>query len=230
MKKHFSPELKAAVIATVPVLSAYVVIGIGFGLVMKAAGFGPLWTLAMSATIFAGSMQYAAVGLMAAAAPIAAVALTTLAVNLRHLFYGISMLEKYKGTGWRKPLLIFWLTDETYSLVCGECPAGVQDVGKYRFLVSLLDYLYWLIGSMLGALLGDLAAFNAEGVEFSMAALFLTVFLEQWLSARDHRSALIGLAVPIICLLIFGSGDFLIPALAGIAVILLLMGKKEGRY
>ena len=230
MKKRFSPELKAAIIATVPVLSAYVVIGIGFGLVMKAAGFGPLWTLAMSATIFAGSMQYAAVGLMAAAAPVAAVALTTLAVNLRHLFYGISMLEKYKGTGWRKPLLIFWLTDETYSLVCGECPAGVQDVGNYRFLVSLLDYLYWIFGSMLGALLGDLAAFNAEGVEFSMAALFLTVFLEQWLSAKDHRPALIGLAVPILCLLIFGSGDFLIPALAGIAAILLLMGKKEGRY
>lgn len=220
--------LRSALLDTLPVLSGYVVLGIGFGLLLKSSGFGILHAFLMSLCIYAGSMQYVAVGLFTGGASLITVAVTTLMVNARHLFYGISMLDTYKNVGKRKPYLIFALTDETYSLVCGNAP-HIPDGQKknYFLLVSLLNHSYWVIGSVLGAAVGTLLQFNTEGVEFAMTALFLTVMVEQWLSTKSHGPAIIGLASSILCLLIFGSGSFLIPAMVLIALFLCLR-KEEG--
>lgn len=213
--------IKAAFKATIPVLTGYLVLGFGFGIVLKSAGYGILTAFFMSLFIYAGSMQYVAVGLLAGGASLLTVALTTLMVNARHLFYGISMLEKYRGAGKYKPYLIFALTDETYSLVCqdhGEI-ASEQQI-QYDFFVSLLNQIYWVAGSVLGAVAGTVLTFNSEGIDFALTALFLTVFLEQWLTAKDHVPALIGVLSSLVCLLLFGSDSFLIPAMVVITLLL----------
>lgn len=213
--------LKRALKDTVPVLTGYLVLGFGFGIIMKANGFGIALTAAMSLLIYAGSMQYAAIGLMTGGASLLTVGLTTLMVNARHLFYGISMLEKYRDVGKRKPYLIFGLTDETYSLVCID-PVGIAPEARrdYYLLVTLLDQLYWVGGSVLGAVAGAVLQFNSEGIDFALTALFLVVFLEQWLTTEKHGPALIGVGASVLSLLLFGADSFLIPAMIGIGVML----------
>jgi len=219
--------LKSALMATVPVLTGYVVLGFGFGIILKANGFSTLLAVAMSVFIYAGSMQYVAIGLLSGGTSLITAALTTLMVNARHLFYGISMLEKYRGTGKRKPYLIFALTDETYSLVCGDNPAiPPEQRSDYYLWVSLLNHLYWILGSAAGAVAGSVFRFNSEGIDFALTALFVTVFLEQWLSAKKHAPAVIGVAASVFCLLLFGSEQFLIPSMLIIALALCLY--KEG--
>lgn len=219
---------KAAFLATVPVLSGYLVLGFGFGMVLRAAGFHILLALAMSAFIYAGSMQYVAIGLLTGGASLITAALTTLMVNARHLFYGVSMLERYRGMGKIKPYLIFALTDETYSLVCGDLShIPPEEHKRYCFLVSLLDHLYWIAGSVLGAVVGTLVRFDSTGIDFALTALFVTVLLDQWLHTKKHGPAIIGIAASVACLLIFGRESFLIPAMLVIA--LLLCFYKEDR-
>ena len=201
---------------TLPVLTGYLVLGMGFGIIMNTNGYGILWSVGMSVFIFAGSMQYAAVGLLTGGASLLTVAVTTLAVNARHIFYGISMAEKYKNTGAKKPYLIFSLTDETYSLVCSG-----EKSNEYYLLVSVLDHIYWVCGTALGAILGESLKFNTEGIDFALTALFITVFVDQWYKTKKHFPALAGVGVSVICLLIFGKENFLVPAMLGIAVLLL---------
>ncbi len=220
--------LKTAFVDTIPVLTGYLVLGFGFGIILNANGYGFLLALAMSLFIYAGSMQYAAIGLLTGGASLITAALTTLMVNARHLFYGISMIDKYKDTGNIKPYLIFALTDETYSLVCGDNPTiKHENRTDYYFLVSLFNQIYWVIGSLAGALVGSLVEFNSEGIDFALTALFLTVFLEQWLTTEKHASALIGVVASVGCLALFGRGNFLIPAMLVIAL-LLCFYKEEG--
>lgn len=221
--------LKSAFIATVPVLTGYLVLGFGFGMVLKAAGFPVILALAMSLFVYAGSMQYVAIGLLSGGASLITVALTTLMVNARHLFYGISMIDKYKNTGKVRPYLIFALTDETYSLVCqeDENTTGAQKK-SYYFFVSILNQIYWVVGSVLGAVTGSLVRFNSEGIDFALTALFVTVFIEQWLTNKDHIPAILGVSVSVLCLLLFGGDSFLIPTMLVIAVLLTLYkGEKK---
>ena len=210
---------------SIPIMAGYIVLGMGFGVLLEAKGYGVLWAIAMSVFIYAGSMQYVAIDLITGGASVIATALMTLMVNARHLFYGISMLDKYKDTGKYKPYLILALTDETYSLVCsGEIQDGV-DRNRYYFLVSLFDQIYWVLGSVAGSVLGSVLNFNTTGIDFSMTALFLVVFVEQWKSTKDPKSAVTGVVASVVCLLIFGAGNFVIPAMISITVILLLMKK-----
>ena len=219
--------LKRALVATLPVLTGYLVLGFGFGIILKASGYGILLAFVMSFAIYAGSMQYVAIGLITGGVSLITTAITTLMVNARHLFYGISMLDKYKNVGGAKPYLIFALTDETYSLVCGD-NLDMTDVERKRYylFVSLFNHFYWVIGSVLGALVGSIVKFNTEGIDFALTALFLTVFIDQWLNSKKHAPAIIGVAVSVACLLIFGSGNFLIPAMLVISLLLCLY--KEG--
>ncbi len=221
--------LKKALVDTLPVLTGYLVLGFGFGIIMKAGGYGILLALSMSLLVYAGSMQYAAIGLFGAGASLVTVAVTTLMVNARHIFYGISMLDKYKGMGKSKPYLIFSLTDETYSLVCSDGLALPEaDRKRYCVLVSLLNHSYWVIGTLLGVIVGSLISFNTEGIDFALTALFVTVFLEQWLSMKKYIPQLIGVGVSLACLLIFGAESFLIPSMLIIALLLCLyMDKKK---
>ena len=219
MRNVFKPALTA----TLPVMAGYLILGFGFGIIIKANGYSTVLAAAMSIFIYAGSMQYVAIGLMTGGASLITTALTTLMVNIRHLFYGVSMLEKYQNTGKAKPYLIFALTDETYSLVCGELPGlAPEDRTNYELLVSLLNHLYWIVGSIAGAVAGSLILFNSQGIDFALTALFLTVFTDQWLTAKKHGPALIGLGASVASLLIFGKDNFLIPAMLIIALTLCL--------
>ena len=221
--------VRSAFLDTLPVMAGYVFLGFGFGILLFQSGYGFLWAVAMSLFIYAGSMQYLTVSLLTGGAGLLTAALTTVVVNARHLFYGISMVNAYKGAGRKKPYMIFALTDETYSLVSqNQAPEGISR-HSYCFLVSLFDHIYWVAGTALGSLAGTLLSINYEGIEFALTALFLTVFLEQWLSSKDHLPALAGVGVSLLCLPVFGAEGFLIPAMLGIAVILCLYkGKREG--
>ncbi len=226
---------KQALVKTLPVLAGYIVLGFGFGILLRNAGYGALWALAMSLFIFAGSMQYIGVGLLTGGASILTAAVTTVMVNARHLFYSISMIGRYRDAGRCKPYLIFALTDETYSLLCdGSVPEGA-DASRYRFLVSLFNHSYWVIGCVLGNLLGSVLPFSTRGIEFSMTALFVASFVEQWRTSNDHVPALTGLLGTLLCLLVFGTENFLIPALLLITLLLTLLrgrlqkGKEAGK-
>lgn len=213
---------------TLPVMAGYVFLGFGFGILLYQSGYGVLWALAMSLFIYAGSMQYLTVSLLTGGAGLLTAALTTIVVNARHLFYGISMVDAYKGAGKKKPYMIFALTDETYSLVSqNQVPEGVSR-HSYCFLVSLFDHIYWMAGTALGSLTGTFLPINYEGIEFALTALFVTIFVEQWLSTKNHMPAIIGVVSTLLCLLIFGKEIFLIPSMVIIALALTSL-QKTGR-
>lgn len=218
--------IKKAFYKSIPVFAGYVVLGIGFGILLQNAGYGILWAAAMSIFIYAGSMQYVGVSLLSGGASILTTAITTIMVNARHLFYSISMIEKYKNAGKYKPYMIFALTDETYSLLCdGSIPEGVSP-NLYRFLVSFFNQCYWIIGSIIGNLLGAVLPFETDGIEFSMTALFVASFTEQWLTTKDHVPAITGLLCTLLCLIIFGRNNFLIPAMLLITLVLTILRKR----
>lgn len=220
MKKQ---TIKKAFWDTLPVMTGYLFLGVGFGIILQQNGYGPLWALAMSLFIYAGSMQYVGIGLLTGGATLLTAALTTLMVNARHLFYGLSMIEPYKGAGRRKPYLIFALTDETYSLVSRKLPEDVERI-SYCFFVSLFDQCYWVLGSILGSLAGNLPV-DFTGIDFALTALFVTVFVEQWLSSKNHLPALVGVICAAVCLVLFGADNFLIPTMILIAAILVMLQK-----
>ncbi len=220
--------MRRAFLDTVPVLTGYMFLGMGFGILLSEAGFGIGWAFCMGLFMYAGSGQYLAVQLLAGGASLVTTAVATLLVNARHLFYGLSLLETYKGAGKKKPYMIFTLTDETYSLVTqNQAPEGLGRT-QYCFLVSLLDHIYWITGGVLGNLAGSLLPINFEGVEFVLTALFVTMLVEQWLSTKNHLPAIIGMASTVVCLVLFGRDIFLIPSMALIAV-LLTVSRKTGR-
>lgn len=222
--------LAAAFPVTVPVLMGYLAIGMAFGFMLQAIGYNFIWAFFMSLTIYAGSGQYLGVSLLAAAASLGTVALMTLLINFRHLVYGLSMLEKFRGMGWRKFYMIFSLTDETYALLSSaQAPVGV-DPKNFYFAIALLDHSYWILGSVIGAVAGEILPISTEGIDFAMTALFVVIAVDQWKAYQKHLPALIGGAVTIVCLLIlgqiFGQQQMLIVSLAVIVVLLLILRDK----
>ncbi|NBI65711.1 branched-chain amino acid ABC transporter permease [Pseudoflavonifractor sp. 60] len=215
--------LAAAFPVTVPVLMGYLAIGMAFGLMLQSAGYGVGWAVLMSAVIYAGSGQYLGVSLLAAGASLPQTAFLTLMINFRHLVYGLSMLEKFRGMGRRKLYMIFSLTDETYALLSSaRAPEGV-DEHDFFFLVSLLNQSYWILGSAVGSLLGSALGFDTTGVDFAMTALFLVIAVGQWRSADSHLPALLGGGATLASLLAVGAEDMLLPALAVIVIALTLL-------
>ena len=207
--------LRAAFPYTLPICVAFLFLGMSYGFLMRSQGFSFLYPMLMSLFIFAGSMEFVTVNLLLLPTfqPLHAFLLAVM-VNARHLFYGLTVLEKFRGTGWKKPYLIFGLCDETFSIHCAvEPPEGV-DRGWFMFFTTVLNQLYWVAGATLGALLGYVIRFNSEGIEFVMTALFVVLFLEQWDKTKDHRPALVGLGCSLVCLLVLGSEHFLLPAMA----------------
>lgn len=224
-KTAFSTALRD----TIPVLTGYLFLGAGFGILMNENGFGIGWSVIMALFIFAGSGQYLAVGLLASHAGLINVAIATLLVNARHIFYGISLVDTYKHAGLKKYYMIFGLTDETYSLVTqAKLDPGI-DRSRYCFFVTALDQCYWICGCALGSILGATLPINFAGVDFVLTALFVTMFVEQWLSSNNHLPALVGLCSTALCLPIFGSEYFLIPSMVLIAVLLILTREKARR-
>lgn len=218
---HHAAALRAAFPATIPVLTGYLCIGMAYGLLMANAGYGIFWALLLSLLCYAGSMEFVAVSLLTAGFDPVQALLMALMINARHAFYGLSMLEKYRGTGWARPFLIFSLTDETFSLVSTlEPPDGVTRRDFY-FWISLLDYLYWQVGSVLGALIGGMLPFDTTGLDFALTALFIVLFLEQWRKRENRPAALIGLGCTAVSLAVVGADRLVIPAMVLILAVLL---------
>ncbi|MGN0981630.1 MAG: AzlC family ABC transporter permease [Candidatus Limivicinus sp.] len=219
---------KKALTACLPVISSFIVIGISFGVVVQSRGFGLLWAGAMSVFIYAGSMQFVALELMGSGAGLLTAAVTTVMVNLRHVFYGLSMIDKYKDMGKARPYLIFALCDETYSLVCNPPALAPGEEKAFYLLVSAMNQVSWVLGSILGGLLGAALPFSTEGIDFALTALFVSVVAEQWLSTREHTPALLGLGLSLLCLLLFGAENFLLPAMILILLSLSLYRRGKG--
>ena len=225
-KNAFTRALSAAFPHTLPVLAGFLVLGIAYGMLMLEKGYGPQWSVLMSAVAFCGSMQFVAITLLTTAfQPLEALILSLL-VNARHLFYGLSMLDKYKGFGKIKGLLIYTLCDETFSIVSSASPPeGIEP--KYFYLsISLLDYLYWVFGTLLGGLLGGLMPFDMKGLDFALTALFVVLLLEQMKKKGNWMLGLIGIGCALLSRFVFGSANMVLPALA-IILITLLAGRKK---
>ncbi|MCM1045472.1 MAG: azaleucine resistance protein AzlC [Candidatus Gastranaerophilales bacterium] len=221
LKKAFT----AAFPNTIPIFAGFWFLGLTYGIYMNVSGFSFWYPMLMSLTIFAGSMEFVAVNLlMGAFNPIQALTMT-LMINARHLFYGLSMLDRYKGTGLKKFYLIFGMCDESFSInYTADIPEGV-DKGWFMFFVTLLDHFYWFFGSTLGGICGSLIHFDTEGLDFVMTAMFVVIFLEQWMKDKNHVSAVLGLVISLGCLIAFGADDFIIPAMAVILAALTLIRK-----
>ncbi len=218
--------LKAAFPKTIPIMTGFLFLGTAYGIYARTQGLPAVTPIIMAAVVFAGSMEFVAVDLMITAFdPLGAFVMAVM-VNARHLFYGISMLGKYKGTGKFKPYLIFGMCDESFSVNCtAEIPPGV-DAGKYYFWVTLLDQAYWVTGAALGSLAGSFIGVELPGLDFVMTALLVVIFLDNWLKEKNHASSLIGIGAAVVCLLIFGSGSFIIPSMALIILALTIFRKR----
>ena len=208
---------------TIPIFAGFWFLGMTYGIYMNVSGFSFWYPLLMSMTVFAGSVEFVAVSmLLGSFNPIQALVMTVM-INARHLFYGISMLDRFRGVGRKKIYLIFGMCDETFSInYTAKIPEDV-DKGWFMFFVTLLNHIYWVSGAALGGIFGSFIQFDAEGLEFVMTAMFVVIFLEQWLKEKSHTSSLAGLGISLLCLVIFGSENFIIPAMLMILAALTLL-------
>ncbi len=222
MKKHrdIRRALRAAFPHTIPIFAGFWFLGLTYGIYMNVSGFSFIYPMLMSITIFAGSVEFVTVNLLLGAfSPLQAFAMA-LMINARHLFYGISMLEKYRGYGWRSFYLIFGMCDESFSINYTAIIPKDVDKGWFMFFVTLLNHFYWFSGSTLGGIFGSLIHFDTEGLDFVMTAMFVVIFLEQWLKEKNHTSSLLGLALSLLCLTAFGADSFIIPSMLAVLVFL----------
>lgn len=221
--------LKCAFPKTIPIMTGFLFLGMSYGIYMNVSGFSFVYPMLMSLTIFGGSLEFVAVSLLLSAFAPLQTFLITLVIQARHIFYGISMLEKYKNTGLKKLYLIFGMCDESFSInVSAEIPKDI-DRGWFMFFVTALNHLYWILGATLGGLLGELVSFSTEGIDFVMTAMFVVIFLENWLKEKGHISSLIGIFSSVLCLVIFGADSFLIPTMLCILCLLSLLKKPIER-
>lgn len=227
---EYKRAFKAAFPYTVPIFAGFWFLGITYGIYMNVSGF-PFWyPMIMSIVIFAGSMEFVAANMLLGAFNPVQAFFMTLMINARHLFYGISMLDKFKGTGLKKYYLIYGMCDETFSInYSADIPKDV-DKGLFMFFVTLLNQLYWVTGATIGGIFGSLINFSTEGLDFAMTAMFAVIFTDSWIKEKNHTSSVLGLALSAICLIIFGADDFIIPAMAAIlAVLTALRGTLDER-
>lgn len=217
---------KKAFPCTIPVLTGYLFIGFAFGVMYAEKGYSAWWAVLMSLMVYAGSGQYLAVNFFVPGISFAQVIFMTFMVNVRHVFYGLSLLERFNKVGKKRWYMIFGLTDETYSLLCtAKVPDDVEE-GKFLFAISVLDQSYWVLGSAIGGILKNVLPFNAEGIEFAMTALFVVIFIEQWMKLKNRLPAAIGIISAILCMQIFGSGNFVFPTMI-LSIFVLFLSRKR---
>lgn len=225
MRKITKKDIGAALKTSSPIMVTFVVLGIGYGILMEKHGYGPVWSLLSGIIIFSGTAQFVSVTMLSSGSVIMA-ALTSLMISARHIFFSISMIGRYNSEGRRKGYLYYALCDETYAMLSkDDGPEGVN-VSNYRLLVTLFDQCAWLTGSVLGGVAGSLLTFDSTGIDFSMTALFVTVFIQQWIDNKNHIPAVLGVAATLACRVIFGDDIFLIPAMI---IILAVLTAARGR-
>jgi len=221
--------IKAAFPNTIPIMLGYISVGMAFGLLFEKSGYSLFWATLMSVVVYAGSMQFIAINLLTGGAGFIEIALMTLFVNIRHLFYGLSFIDKFKNMGKKKTYMIYSLTDETYSLLCSvKAPEGVNN-NLFLFFISFLNQMYWIIGTIIGSVAGTLIKFDTKGIDFAMTALFVVIFIEQWSSYKTHIPVLIGILSTILSLLIFGPNNLVLPAMILIVMNLMFFSKQIER-
>lgn len=217
--------LKAAFPHTIPIMTGFLFLGASYGIYMNVSGFEFWYPMITSMLIFAGSVEFVTVNLLLGAFNPLQAFLLALMINARHIFYGISMLDKYRGTGLKKFYLIYGMCDESFSVnYTAEIPEDV-DKGWFMFFVNLLNQIYWVAGATIGGILGGVIAFNTNGIEFVMTAMFVVIFLEQWLKEKNHITSILGLVISVVCLILFGADKFIIPSMAAMLIILTLLRK-----
>lgn len=218
--------LKASFPCTIPIFTGFWFLGLAYGVYMKVSGFSFVYPMLMSLLIFGGSLEFVTVEMLLSPFAPLQVFLMALLIQARHLFYGISMLGKFKGTGWKKFFLIFGMCDETFSVnYTAKIPEGV-DKGWFMLWVTFLNQFYWVSAATTGGLIGSLLKFDTTGISFVMTAMFVVIFLEQWLKEKNHISSLMGIAVSVLCLICFGADSFMLPTMAAIVLLLTLSRKK----
>lgn len=224
--RPFKGSVAAAFPHTVPVLTGFLVLGIAYGMLMQSKGYGAPWALLMSGVAYCGSMQFAAISLLTSAFDPLGAFVMSLLVNARHLFYGVSLLEKYRGIGSAKPVLIYLLCDETFSIISSvEPPEGVRP-GNFYLAISVLDYLYWVGGTLLGSLAGQFIRFDTTGLDFALMGLFVVLFIEQVSNPKNRASGVVGLGCSVAALALFGADRLVIPAMI-LVLAALLIGRKK---
>ncbi len=227
-RKTVRRSFAAAFPHTIPILAGFLFLGFTYGVLMNVSGF-PFWyPMLISMTVFAGSMEFVAINLLLGAFNPLQAFVMALMVNARHIFYGISMLDKYRSKGKKSFFLIFGMCDETFSVNCSAEVPDDADEGWFMFFVTLLNYLYWVFGATMGGILGSAISFDTEGLDFVMTAMFVVIFMEQWLKEKNHISSLLGLGLSLLCLTVFGADGFIIPSMLAIfAALTLLRGRLE---
>lgn len=226
-QNSYRAAFKAAFPHTIPVMTGYLFIGIAFGVMFADKGYNFVWAGIMSLLVYAGSGQYLAVNFFEPSVSLLQVMFLTFMVNVRHIFYGLSLLDKFKVSGKKKPYMIFSLTDETYSLYfLTKTPENV-DEGKFLFAIATLDQSYWVIGSIIGAVVGTIIPFNSTGIDFAMTALFIVIFVEQWLQKKNRFPAIVGVVSSVVSLLVFGKDSFILPTMIVVMIVLLANHRIE---
>ena len=226
MKRFSSTTLKTAFVKSIPIFCSYVFVSMAYGMMMASAGFPWYDSLLVSLTVYTGAFQFVLITFLSSGASLITIALTALLMNSRQSFYSITFLKEFKQMGRRKLYMIHTMTDETYAVNCTlDLPKKEKE--DTMFLVALFSRCYWIVGSVLGGILGQIIPFDLTGLDFCMTALFLIIFIDQWEKAEKHTLALTGLGIGVICLLIFGENRFMLPALLMVSVLLLLFQRKE---
>jgi len=224
--KKMPAAFRAAFPYTIPVLAGFLFLGMAYGILMSARGYGWPWVLLTSAVVFAGALQFVGISLLTSVFDPIYAFLIALAVNARHLFYGISMLEKYNGTGAIKPYLIFGMCDETFSILCSTPPPPGVDRRAFMLALTLLNQSFWVLGSVAGGLVGPLLTFDTHGIDFVMTAFFIVIFINQWRATKSHSPALIGVGAAAVSLIVFGAEGFIIPSMILIVIVLTVFRGK----
>ena len=222
----YRQALKRAFPYTVPVMAGYLFIGAAFGVMFADSGYNVLWAVLMSVVVYAGSGQYLATTFFVPGISILQAVFLTLMVNIRHVFYGLSLVDRYNRFGRKRWYLIFGMTDETYSLICTTDVPDDVDEEKFLLSITLLDQLYWIIGTAIGSLAMTMVAFDSTGIEFAMTALFIVMFMELWYRRSNRPAELIGLIAAVVCLAVFGADNFVLPTMLLIVAVILL-GRKR---
>lgn len=226
MQKAWKTALRAAFPHTVPIFAGFWFMGIAYGLLMNKSGFSFYWPMLMAMTIFSGSVEFVAVKLLLSPFNLVQSFVIALFICARHLFYGISMLDRFKGMGWKKFPLIYGMCDETFSVnYTARVPQGV-DHGWFMLWVTVLDYTYWVTGAALGGIFGMWVSFSTKGLDFVMTAMFVVIFMEQWMKEKRHAASIMGIVISAVCLVIFGSNNFVVPSMAFMLLMFMSLRSK----
>ena len=215
---------------SVPIMVGYFPVGVAYGILMSSAGYGAVWSALAGLFVYAGSLQMLMVTFFENGVPLLTVTVTALLLSSRHLFYGISFIGKFRSYGAWKYFLIYGMSDESYSLLCSYKEQDGADEKWVHIFSTALIWIYWIFFSVLGGLVGSLIPFDTTGIDFALTALFIVIFLDQLKAGTSKLPAVVSIVASLLCLVLLGPDNFLLPALSvSVAALVLLRPRLEGK-